>query len=130
MTTHAMNDFANAVRSDEAMARDLAVALEGREESDVPEVFTTFAQQRGFEVTADDVLAFQQSADGDGALSDDDLAAVSGAGLLFGPRPSLTQMLMPGITGALVGAVMGGVVGTTTGAASGFLNGMVPDADS
>lgn len=75
-----LHHFLAAVRGDTALARGLAEAIADRQgpESDV--AAAAYAKAAGFEVTARDIEAFRTSTTCNGALSDEELDAVSGAG--------------------------------------------------
>jgi len=81
MTKEAMHDFAAALRGDEQAARGLAAAVGDKRGAEAAEAFAAHARTSGFEVTAEDVETLRRSAALEGALSDDELDAVSGAGM-------------------------------------------------
>ncbi|MCQ0988069.1 hypothetical protein [Jiella marina] len=81
MTIEAMNEFAKTLRQDPEMARGAAAAIGERRDGDALEALATYARERGFEVSAQDVETERRAAAGEGNLSDDQLEAVSGAGM-------------------------------------------------
>ncbi|SMC91907.1 nif11-like leader peptide domain-containing protein [Fulvimarina manganoxydans] len=81
MSMHALNDFADAMRTDADMAKGLVAAVGQKEDDEAREAFADYARQHGFDVTAQDLAKLRRQAESEGALSDEDLEAVSGAGL-------------------------------------------------
>lgn len=81
MGNRAMDDFAEAVRKDEDVARGLIFALAGKQGVEIVEAFIAYANARGFDVTGDDVEHLRQETVDERALREEELDGTGGAGL-------------------------------------------------
>ena len=102
MSIEAVNDFAVAMRHDDGMARGLAAAVEDKADGEAAEAFVAYARQHGFEVTVEDLEGIRRSAAQQRELSDEELDAVSGAGIfdLVGQVAAHQWQLVAGVGSA------------------------------
>ncbi|MCQ0988067.1 Nif11-like leader peptide family RiPP precursor [Jiella marina] len=115
MSIQSMKDFANAARADEEMASGLAAAIGERTGRDAEDAILAYARTCGFDVTAQDIEALRRPPSADGALSDDELDAVSGAGLF-----DFLDDAMAFTIGRLKAGMLGGLKGGQDGVKNGF----------
>ncbi|MCQ0988066.1 hypothetical protein [Jiella marina] len=121
MTEKSMNEFAALLHRDEEMARRFVAAIGGKHEEEGVIAIVEFAQARGFDVAAQDLEKLRLPAAADGALSDEELDAVSGAGLFLDFINPVNWAKVIEKSSAVRGAA--GLVHSVDGAVKGVING-------